>query len=67
MKAEADDKAKYAGWSQRKDIKAELKVSVIILLTNNDYPPVDRDEVLRAGPELQKASCGARENIFKLK
>ena len=47
VKAEVNDKAKYTDWSQRDDIKAELKVSLIILLANNDYPPVDRDEVYK--------------------
>ena len=47
VKAEVDDKAKYTDWSQRDDIKAELKVNLIILLADNDYPPVDRDEVYK--------------------
>jgi type I restriction enzyme R subunit len=47
VKTVDDDKAKYTDWSQREDIKAELKVSLIILLANNDYPPVDRDEVYK--------------------
>jgi type I restriction enzyme R subunit len=47
VKAEVDDKAKYTDWSQRADIKAGLKVSLILLLANNDYPPVDRDEVYK--------------------
>jgi len=42
-----DDKAKYTDWSQRNDIKAELKVELIILLAENDYPPIDRDEVYK--------------------
>jgi len=42
-----DDKAKYTDWSKRDDIKAELKVDLIILLAENDYPPVDRDEVYK--------------------
>jgi type I restriction enzyme R subunit len=29
------------------DIKAELKVDLIILLAENGYPPVDRDEVYK--------------------
>ena len=45
VKTTVDDKARYAEWSQREDIKAELKVDLIILLAENDYPPVDRDEV----------------------
>ena len=47
VKAVVDDKAKYTDWSQRDDIKAELKVDLIILLAENDYPPVDRDEVYK--------------------
>ncbi len=45
VKVIVDDKARYTDWSQRSDIKAELKVDLIILLAENDYPPVDRDEV----------------------
>ncbi|MES2588846.1 MAG: type I restriction endonuclease subunit R [Bacteroidota bacterium] len=47
VKTVVDDKAKYTDWSQREDIKAELKVDLIILLAENDYPPVDRDEVYK--------------------
>ena len=47
VKTEVDDKAKYTDWSQRADIKAGLKVSLILLLAKNDYPPVDRDEVYK--------------------
>lgn len=47
VKKIVDDKAKYTDWSKRDDIKAELKVDLIILLGENDYPPVDRDEVYK--------------------
>ena len=47
VKGVVDDKAKYTDWSQRDDIKAELKVDLIILLAENGYPPVDRDEVYK--------------------
>lgn len=47
VKTVVDDKAKYADWSKRADLKAELKVDLIILLAENDYPPVDRDEVYK--------------------
>jgi len=47
VKTVVDDKAKYTDWSKRDDIKAELKVDLIILLADNDYPPVDRDEVYK--------------------
>ena len=47
VKVVVDDKAKYTDWSQRDDIKAELKADLIILLAENGYPPVDRDEVYK--------------------
>ena len=47
VKKVVDDKAKYTDWSQRDDIKAELKVDLIILLAEHGYPPVDRDEVYK--------------------
>lgn len=47
VKTVVDDKAKYTDWSQRDDIKAELKVDLIILLAKHGYPPVDRDEVYK--------------------
>ena len=47
VKVVVDDKAKYTDWSKREDIKAELKVDLIMLLAENGYPPVDRDEVYK--------------------
>ena len=47
VKAVDEYKAKYTDWSQRTDIKAEIKVDLIILLAENGYPPVDRDEVYK--------------------
>ncbi|SDY77421.1 type I restriction endonuclease subunit R [Nitrosomonas halophila] len=47
VKDVVDDKAKYTDWSQRDDIKAELKVDLILLLGKHGYPPVDRDEVYK--------------------
>tara|TARA_R110001599_G_scaffold12658_3_gene59091 strand:- start:6858 stop:10097 length:3240 start_codon:yes stop_codon:yes gene_type:complete len=47
VKTKVDDKAKYTDWSQRDDIKAELKVDLILLLHKYGYPPVDRDEVYK--------------------
>ena len=45
VKTVVDDKVKYTDWSQRTDIKAELKVDLILTLAKHGYPPVDRDEV----------------------
>jgi len=47
VKKVVDDKAKYTDWNKRADIKAELKADLIVLLAENDYPPVDRDEVYK--------------------
>lgn len=47
VKKVVDDKAKYADWNKRDDIKAELKVDLIILLAESNYPPIDRDEVYK--------------------
>ncbi|OVE76753.1 type I restriction endonuclease [bacterium E08(2017)] len=47
VKRVVDDKAKYTDWNRRDDIKAELKADLIITLAENDYPPVDRDEVYK--------------------
>ncbi|SDL69330.1 type I restriction enzyme, R subunit [Geoalkalibacter ferrihydriticus] len=47
VKQVVDDKARYTDWSQRDDIKAELKVDLILKLAEFGYPPVDRDEVYK--------------------
>jgi type I restriction enzyme R subunit len=47
VKKIVDDKAKYTDWSHRDDIKAELKVDLILILAAHGYPPVPRDEVFQ--------------------
>lgn len=47
VKKIVDDKAKYTDWSQRDDIKAELKVDLILILAAHGYPPVPRDEIFQ--------------------
>lgn len=47
VKKVVDDKAKYTDWAQRDDIKAELKVDLILVLAENGYPPVPKDEVFK--------------------
>ncbi|AIQ39903.1 type I restriction endonuclease subunit R [Paenibacillus sp. FSL R5-0912] len=42
-----DDKARYTDWSHREDIKAELKVDLILTLADNGYPPVPKDEIFK--------------------
>ena len=47
VKKVVDDKARYTDWSQRDDIKAELKVDLILVLAEHGYPPVPKDEVFK--------------------
>ncbi len=47
VKLIVDDKAKYTDWAQRDDIKAELKVALILVLAEHGYPPVPKDEVFK--------------------
>ena len=47
VKIIVDDKAKYTDWSHRDDIKAELKVDLILVLAEHGYPPVPKDEVFK--------------------
>jgi type I restriction enzyme R subunit len=47
VKLVVDDKVKYTDWNKRDDIKAELKVELIVLLGNNGYPPVAHDDVYK--------------------
>lgn len=47
VKTVVDDKAKYTDWAQRDDIKAELKMDLILLLAEHGYPPVPKDEIFK--------------------
>lgn len=47
VKIVVDDKTKYPDWDKRDDIKSELKADLIVLLAENEYPPVERDEVYK--------------------
>lgn len=47
IKSVIDDKAKYTDWANRDNIKAELKVDLILLLAEYGYPPVPKDEIFK--------------------
>jgi len=55
------DKAKYTDWAQREDIKAELKVGLILILAEYGYPPVPKDEIFK---EIFESS-GKLQKIFE--
>lgn len=45
IKKLVDDKARYADWSTRDDIKSQLNMDLIVLLYENGYPPEWNAEV----------------------
>lgn len=47
IKKIVDDKSKYTDWAARDDIKAELKMDLILVLAEHGYPPVTNDEVFK--------------------
>lgn len=47
VKIVVDDKSKYTDWNIRDDIRAELKVDLIMLLAKHGYPPITKDEVFK--------------------
>lgn len=48
VKNVVDDKTQYIDWDKKADIKAQLKVQIILTLAKHKYPPATRDEVFRA-------------------
>ncbi|PML77547.1 type I restriction endonuclease subunit R [Enterovibrio norvegicus] len=47
MKVVVDDNAQYPDWSKRDDIKAKLKMDLILLLHKFGFPPVAMDDVYK--------------------
>jgi type I restriction enzyme R subunit len=45
VKGLVNEQAQFPDWNKRSDIKSALKVGLILLLDEYDYPPVERDEV----------------------
>ena len=48
VKKVVDDKTQYIDWDRKADIKAQLKVQIILTLAKHGYPPATRDDVFRA-------------------
>jgi len=42
-----DNLSRFPDWNNKDSIKSELKVGLILLLDENGYPPVERDEVYK--------------------
>ena len=47
MKTTVDNVAQYPDWAGRDDIKAKLKVDLILLLHKYGFPPVANDDVYK--------------------
>lgn len=45
VKALVDDKTRYTDWNQQIDVKPEMEADLMILLDDNGYLPVPRNEV----------------------
>lgn len=48
VKEVVDDKTQYIDWDKKADIKAQLKVQIILTLAKHKYPPATRDDVFQA-------------------
>lgn len=48
MKEKVDDCSQFIDWEKRTDIRAQLKVQIILTLAKYNYPPATRDEVFKA-------------------
>lgn len=48
VKDVVDDKTQYIDWDKKSDIKAQLKVQIILTLAKHKYPPATRDDVFKA-------------------
>ena len=47
VKEVVDGITHYPAWDERADIKAELRADLVVLLSENDYPPIAHDEAYK--------------------
>ncbi len=47
IKRIVDNTARYPDWSDREDIKAQLKMDIIVKLHEYGYPPITQDDVYK--------------------
>jgi type I restriction enzyme R subunit len=45
IKTIVDEKSSFTDWANRSDIRAELRVDLILLLDEHGFPPVPKDEI----------------------
>ena len=59
----ATDKAQFADWSTREDIKSQLSMELTVLLYKNGYPPQWDEEVFEK--VLEQAENMKKNNVVK--
>ena len=47
IKKIVEDKSQFIDWDKRGDIKASMKVDIILTLAKEKYPPYTKDEVFK--------------------
>ena len=63
IKGIVDDKCRFIDWNKRDDIKAEMKVAIILTLAKEKYPPYTKDEVFK---EIFEQAENFKKNVIKL-
>ena len=63
IKGIVDDKCQFIDWDKRDDIKAEMKVSIILILAKEKYPPYTKDEVFK---EIFEQAENFKKNTIKM-
>ena len=63
IKGIVDDKCRFIDWNKRDDIKAEMKVAIILTLAKEKYPPYTKDEVFK---EIFEQAENFKKNTIKL-
>ncbi|MBO7055391.1 MAG: type I restriction endonuclease subunit R [Bacteroidales bacterium] len=70
VKEKVDDSSQFIDWDKRTDIKAQLKVHIILTLKKYNYPPATRDEVFQAifeqAENFKKNQVGKKHNNVRL-
>ncbi len=62
IKETVDDKSQYIDWNKRDDIKADMKVAIILILAKEKYPPYTKDEVFK---EIFEQAENFKKNTIK--
>ena len=70
VKEKVDDSSRFIDWDKRTDIKAQLKVHIILTLKKYNYPPATRDEVFQAifeqAENFKKNHNGEKHSVVRL-